>query len=590
MVVACARMFHEHYALEVHMDTKDLLEIIPSLLGGLAIFVFGMNMLAEGLQKVAGEKLRKIISLLTSNPIIGILVGILVTALVQSSSATTVMVIGFVSAGLMTLKQAIGVILGANIGTTITAWLVSIKIGDYALLLVAVGFILFFFIKAKKVRYIGQIIFSLGLLFVGLNIMSDMMAPLAKAQAMENLILQVTKNKWIGMMVGAIFTAIVQSSSAAIAILQKLSNQTTASGEALMSLSAALPILFGSNIGTTITAVLASIGASISAKRTALTHTIFNLVGSLIFVFFLGPFEKLVNLVMGGPAIAGRMDTAIAYSHSMFNVVNTVLFIPFIGLLAKLVTAIIKGKEPISEKTLVYIGSKVSSPTIALDMAMKEMLRMGRIVQKMVESTKEIILEQNAAVIPEVEKMEDTVDMLQHEILNYLSNIISDRSLTQIQSVRLTGYMRMVHDLERIGDHCDSSTKLGSTNIENKIQYSETALNELKDVFEKIELVMDNTLMALEKNDRNLVMRVFSEENNMDDIEKVLRARHLDRLNKGECNPHTAITYVELIHTMERMTDNCKNIAESVMDDINHRLMGHYDTDRKGVIVSTSQS
>lgn len=566
------------------MGTKELLSLIPGLLGGVAIFVYGMNMLGEGLQKVAGEKLRKIVGLLTSNPIMGIFVGIVVTVLIQSSSATTVMVIGFVSAGLMTLRQAIGVIMGANIGTTITAWLVSIDIGDYALPITAIGFILFFFIKSKKVKYIGQIVFSFGLLFVGLNLMSDMMAPLAKSPTVENLILQVSGNKWLGVLIGTAFTSVIQSSSASIAILQKLAAQTTASGEALVPLVAALPILFGSNIGTTVTALLASIGANVNAKRAAFTHTIFNVIGSLIFIILTGPFEKLVYAVMGGIPGVDVMDTAIATSHSIFNIANTILFIPFIGLLAKLVTTIYKGKETPDERTLVYIGNRSTSPTISLNLAMNEMLRMGKIVQKMVKFTKEVILEQKEPIIEDIEKMEDTVDSLQNEILNYLSGIISESSLTVGQSVRLTGYMRIVHDLERIGDHCDSSAKLGASNIENKVQYSEGALVELKDVFERIELVMEHTLMALENNDRAQVQKVLSAENSMDDIEKVLRDRHLERLNKGECNPNTAITYVELIHTMERMTDNCKNIAESVMDDINHRLVGHYVADNSGTV------
>lgn len=443
------------------METREILRLIPALLGGLAIFVYGMNMLGEGLQKSAGEKLRNVVALLTSNPIMGILVGAVVTCLIQSSSATTVMVVGFVSAGIMTLRQAIGVIMGANIGTTITAWLVSIDIGDYALPIVAIGFILYFFVKNKKVKYVGQILFSFGLLFVGLNMMSDIMAPLAKSQAVENLIFQVTGNRWLGMLIGTAFTGIVQSSSAAIAILQKLASQTTSSGEALVSLGAALPILFGSNIGTTMTALLASIGASVNAKRAAITHTIFNFAGSFIFIWFIGPFEQLVKLILGGSATASNMDTAIATSHSIFNIVNTLLFIPFIGLLAKTVTIIVKGKESDQEKTLVYIGEKVSTPTISLDLAMKEMLRMGKIVRQMVDKTKDVIMEQRVSAITEVEKMEETVDMLQYEILNYLSNIMSARSLTPSESVRLTGYMRMVHDLERIGDHCDSSTRLG---------------------------------------------------------------------------------------------------------------------------------
>jgi len=561
------------------MNTGEILSFLPGLLGGVAIFLFGMNMLSEGLQKTAGEKLRHIISILTNNPLIGIFVGAIVTAVIQSSSATTVMVIGFVSAGLMTLKQSIGVIIGANIGTTVTAWLVSIDIGDLALPLAGIGFILYFFPKLKKLKYIGQIIFSFGLLFVGLNIMSDMMAPLAKSQAVADTMLNVSNNRFLGLFIGTIFTAVIQSSSAAIAILQKLAIQTTATGEPLITLSAALPILFGSNIGTTATALLASIGATVNAKRAALTHTIFNVVGSLIFIWFIGPFEHVVSLLMGGTVMPRSMDTAIAYSHTIFNLINAVLFAPFIGLLAKFVTQIYKGKGEFEDRALVYIGDKVSSPAVGLNLAMQEMLRMGKIVQKMIACTKVVILEQNESVIQEVEKMEDTVDMLQNEILNYLSKIISQNVLSEAESVRLTGYMRMVHDLERIGDHCESSTMLGQSNIDNKVQYSENALSELKEVFEKIEFVMNQTLVALENNDKELAKTVLSEENTMDDIEKILRERHLERLKNGECNPGTAITFVELIHTLERMTDNCKNIAESVIDDINHRLAGHYNTD-----------
>ncbi|HEY8499578.1 MAG TPA: Na/Pi cotransporter family protein [Clostridia bacterium] len=566
------------------MGTNEIVRLLPGLLGGIAIFLYGMIMLGEGLQKVAGERLRYIIGLLTTNPFIGILVGMAVTALIQSSSATTVMVVGFVSAGLMTLKQAMGVIMGANIGTTVTAWLVTIDIGDYALPLVALGFIMFFFIKSKKIKYIGQIIFAFGLLFFGLNIMSDIMAPLSKSQAVENAMLQVSGNKWLGVLIGTVVTGIVQSSSATIAILQKLASQATASGEALISLDAAIPIMFGCNIGTTVTALLASIGASVNAKRAAITHTIVKVLGTMIFIWLVAPLKQLVNLIMGNLSSPASMDTAIAISHTVFNVSTTILFLPLIPLFVKLVTSLYKGKGELTDKTLIYIGDKISSPTVAMEMAKKEMLRMAKIAQKMVIYTKEVILEQKASLIPEVEKMEDTVDMLQHEILNYLSKILSQSALTEGQSVRLTGYMRMIHDIERIGDHCDSSTKLGASNIENKLQYSESALQELKEVFEQIEDVIQKTIEAFENSDEEKARNVLSDENTMDNIEKTLRERHLERLNKGECNPNTAITYVELIHTLERMTDNCKNIAESVMDDIYHKLTGHYD-DKENVYI-----
>ncbi len=560
---------------------KDmLLQEIPTVLGGLAIFIFGMNYMSEGLQKAAGEKMRRILQLLTVNPFVGILVGTLVTMVIQSSSATTVMVIGFVSAGLLTLRQSIGVIMGANIGTTITAWLVSIKISEYAFPIAFIGFVLLFFISNPKVKHIGQVVFGFGVLFIGLNIMSDAMKPLAGSEEIRNLMLAVSGKPVLGLTIGAGLTGIIQSSSAVIAVIQKLALSVTATGAPLITLAAAIPLVLGSNIGTTVTAQIASIGASRSAKRVAWVHTIFNVGGSIIFLFLIGPSSILVKAVMGGTPNAQNMDFAIATFHTLFNVSCTLLFLPFMGLLEKAVCFILKEKEGEDESVLAHIDIKVlHTPAIAMDLAVNELVRMGKVTRTLIETSKNALMTRNLATHDEAFRLEDLTDKIKTEIIQYLSRILSTGSLTEKQSIRLTGLMHMAHDIERIGDNSKEISKISLSMINDKVILSDNAVQELSDTFDIILSTVDDTIKAFEMEDMKAAQLVIEKEDDIDNLENMLRQKHIERLNNGLCDPSTAIVYVELLHYIERMSDSCKNIAESVLDDLSHKLGGIYDQD-----------
>lgn len=547
---------------------NQTVEILFGLFGGLAIFIFGMTEMSSGLKKLAGDKMRKILKVLTGNPIVGILFGALVTALVQSSSATTVMVIGFISAGLMTLPQAIAVVMGANIGTTITSQLVAFKIGHYALPIAALGFILYFFMKNKKVKNVGQVIFSFGLLFVGLNTMSAVMQPLAYSEAFQNLILQMQSTPILGLIVGTAMTAVVQSSSASIAVLQNLASTSNPDGTALMTLTAALPFLFGSNIGTTITAIFASIGSGINAKRAALAHSIFNIVGSLVFMFLI-PVLAYVVMKISPANEAADVSRQIANSHTLFNIVNTLLWLPFIGILAKLVKLVFPGEDHIIENHPLYIDDKVlGTPSIAMDLATKELARMALITEEMMEESEKAFVKNDMIAAKKVHDIEDTVDNLQNEIVEYLSKLLSTAMLTENQSRRLTGLMHVVNDIERIGDYCDNIAESAEIKNSKKLPFSEIALQEIAGAFEVVTDMVDKTIDALNNYDDTLAKQVLANEYVIDDLERDLREAHIERLNNGNCHPHSAITFVELIHSLERIGDHCNNIAEMVLSDV----------------------
>lgn len=547
----------------------DIINIIFGLVGGLAIFIYGMNLMGEGLQKAAGERMRRILEILTGNPLMGVLVGALVTAIIQSSSATTVMVVGFVSAGLMTLPQSIGVIMGANIGTTITAQLVAFKIGHYAYPIAALGFILYFFTKKKTVKYFGQTIFAFGLLFVGLNTMSGAMKPLAKSPEFSDLILQLGKNPVIGLIVGTISTALVQSSSAMIAVLQNLASQPVdEAGNALINLTTALPILFGSNIGTTITALFACIGASLNAKRAALSHSIFNIVGSIVFMFFIPIFGKLIELIPSRGTEVEIISRQIANAHTAFNLINSLLWIPLIFILAKIVTILLPGEEHHVEKRVLYLDKRVlNTPSIAMSLATKELARMATIAKQMMQSANKAFTASDMEEATKVREFEEIVDMLQCEIIKYLSTMLSQSTLTEHQSIRLAGLMHVANDIERIGDYCQNIADSAEIKENENLPFSQEAISEIKEAFNQVNQMVDDSIHALNEGNVSLARKVLSEENEVDELESHLRARHLQRLNKGLCNPQSAISFIELIHNLERIADHCNNIAEAVLND-----------------------
>jgi phosphate:Na+ symporter len=550
-------------------ENVEISKMLFSLFGGLAVFIYSMSLMGDGLQKAAGEKMRRILEVLTSNPVMGILVGTLVTMIIQSSSATTVMVVGFVSANLMTLPQAIGVIMGANIGTTVTAQIVAFNLGEYAYLITAVGFILFFFFNKKIIKYVGQIIFAFGLLFIGLNVMSDAMKPLAQSAMFEDIIHRVSDTPILGLFVGTLVTLIVQSSSATIAVLLNLAQEPDANGQALISLQGALPILFGSNLGTTITGILASIGARVNGKRAAMAHTVFNAVGSVLFMLILPYFAKFVVFISPKGTETEVIARQIANAHTSFNIVNTILWAPFVLILAKIVTFLVRGEEETIENRVMYLDYKIlNNAAVAMDLATKELTRMAELARKMMSNAKKAFIHSNVEAAKKVHEIESIVDMLQTEIIKYLSTMLSQSSLTDRQSIRLAGLMHTANDIERMGDHCKNVAELAMEKIEKDLPFSKEAISDLTNAFNKLNEMVDHSIQSLSQGNTELAKKVLADESEIDKLESDLRDRHMKRLDSGLCNPTSTIMFIELIHNIERIGDHCNNIAEAVLDDL----------------------
>lgn len=549
---------------------SEVLNIIFGLLGGLSIFIYGMNIMGEGLQKTAGERMRRLIEVLTSNPFMGILVGTIVTILLQSSTGTTVLVIGLVSAKLMTLTQAIGVIMGANIGTTITAQLIAFKIGHYAYLIVAIGFILFFFFNKKIIKYIGQSILGFGLLFIGLNIMSSILNPLARSPFFSTLITGIGTVPILGVLVGTAMTLVVQSSSATIAVLQNLASQPGPSGDGIINLETAIPILLGGNVGTTITAIFASIGARTEAKRAALAHSIFNILGVCVFFAFIPVFTRLVVFISPKGSQLEVIVRQIANAHSLFNILGTLLFLPFVWILARVVTFLIKGDDDLSEKTTFYLDTRaLQNPAIAMDLATKELIKMAEMAQEMMKYAKESFVNSDINKVKKVDELEDKVDILEQEITKYLATMISKNTLTERQAIRLAGLMHVTNDIERIGDHCLNIADYERNRKNGSPSFSMQAISEMSIAFEMVNNMVYDTIYSLQNRDTELAKKVLSQEHEIDELEAKLRASHFQRLNSGLCNPMCTINFVEFIRNLERIADHCNNIAEVVLEDCN---------------------
>lgn len=551
------------------------MELIFGVVGGLAIFIYGMNLMGDGLKKAAGERMRKILETLTSNPVMGVIVGVVVTAVIQSSSATTIMTVGFVNARLMTLPQAIGVILGANIGTTVTAQIIAFKIDHYAYLITAIGFILFFFVNGKKnLKYLGQIIFGFGILFVGMNTMSDVLKPLAQNEIFTKWILELGDQPILGVIIGTVMTMVIQSSSATIGVLQSLASQPIVENDvirALIPLKSAAPILFGDNIGTTITAWFAVIGANKSSKRAALVHTLFNIIGTIIAMILLPFFLSIVLAISPkvGPGLneALAIKRQIANAHTFFNTANTLIWLPFVGVLAFLANWLIPGKEEVVERGPKYLDYHVlDNPAVALDLSAKELVRMAELARDMLERSKDATISGDPAGINEINQIEENLDFIQQEVVRYMSTLISKVSVTEKESQRLADLMHVVGDIERIGDHCVNIFELVEYNKSERIQFSEQAVKEIENVFNLALEMLDTCIHALRVDDFRDAHRVLELENEMNQLEEQLRRNHIERLNQGQCNPKSAVNYVEFMKNLERVADHCNNIAEAVLD------------------------
>jgi len=527
--------------------------LTTQLIGGLGLFLFGMQMMASGLQKAAGDRMRRILEILTNKPITAVLTGIVVTVLVQSSSTTTVMVVGFANAGLMTLYQATGTILGANIGTTVTAQMVSFNISAVIFPTLGIGAILNFFGKRRLYKYVGQAILGFGLLFLGMQTMSEGMAPLRELPLFINLMSTFGHNPLLGVAMGALFTALVQSSSASTALIIALSSQ------GLLSLPAAVALILGTNIGTCITALLASIGASLSARRAAIAHIAFNIFGVLMALIFFRPF---ISLMTDTSHLVVRQA---ANAHTVFNLMATLLVLPFFKYFVSLVTYLVPGRELSMEIGPKYLDKRMlKTPAIAIGSARQEVLRMGSLVREMVHDTLQVFVAEDRKAMQQVLQKEELVDSLEKEITVYLADL-SQHSLTIGQSQTVSGLMHASNDLERIGDHAFNIIHLAEYKMDERLPFSEKALQELMQMYQKVDEMIEQANLAFEREDLAMARDVVEMDDEVDHLEKMLRKSHINRISERICHPPSGVIFLDVISNLERIADHATNYAQIVL-------------------------
>ncbi len=525
------------------------------VLGGLGLFLFGMNTMADGLEKAAGNKLKKMIEALTKNRVMGVIVGAVVSMIVQSSSATTVMVIGFVNAGLMTLPQAVGVIMGANIGTTVTAQLIAFKLTDFAPLAVAIGVAIWIGAKKKKAKMYSEILIGFGILFIGMDMMGDGLKPLAGLPAFGSFLAGL-ENPLMGMLAGLGLTTIVQSSSASIGLLQALA------GQGLINMNVAFPILFGENIGTTTTAIISSIGANKTAKRAALIHFLFNLVGTIIFMTILRyPIEWLVTYLT--PLDVQRQ---IANAHTSFNVVNVLIQLPFAMLLVKAVEKLVPGSDLGDITESKYLDKRIlETPSIAFGQATREAQRMGQLVLENLEESKIVFVEDKIQNLDKIFDREKRINKIQREITDYLVTL-SNASLSDEQHGDVNALLYIIGDIERVGDHIENIAELAQYKSDNDLLFTDQAKGEMLEMYDKVKSAFEYSLLAYKNLDETLARQVLALEDEVDVLEKQNRTNHIDRLNQRVCNTGAGIIFLDAISNLERMSDHSKNIAMYVLD------------------------
>ena len=572
---------------------NEVCKVVFGLAGGLALFLYGMNSMSDALQKAAGEKMKKILEFLTKNPIMGVLAGALVTAVLQSSSATTVMVIGFVSAGLMSLPQAISVIFGANIGTTMTAQLMAFKITDYIYPIIFVGFMLYFASKKEKVKNVGLVIFSFGLLFEGIEIMGSVMKPLANSPIFVELMAKVSDIPVLGVLLGAVMTLVVQSSSATIAVLQNFASQPGPDGvTSVIGLAGAIPILFGDNIGTTITALLASIGQSKNAKRTALAHSIFNITGSIVFLFLIPVLAKFVQFISPkGPEVE-VISRQIANAHTTFNVVCTLVWLPLIPLMVKIVTTIVRGDDTkkVHSYEPQYLDDKmINQPIPAMYMVSNEINRIATSTEKMLKILKEIVSGDNKEETKSLfKKHYDAIKTLQDAIVTYISKLFTGGALTEMQAEQVAGYLAIANNIDRIADRCgdvaDIYERIGTS---EKI-LSEQAKEELAQCVTIAEELFEQAITAVATDNVDQAEQVIQDKKRMRKAQKKSTKKHLERLQENLCDPELTRAYSGILLNLDRVADNCTGIAEEALDRVTYVRFDTEENAQQNVIAANA--
>ena len=552
---------------------NETVKIIFGLLGGLAVFIYGMNMMSECLQKAAGEKMKAILAMLTKNPVLGVLAGALTTAVLQSSSATTVMVIGFVSAGLMSLPQAISIILGANIGTTMTAQIIAFKISDYIYLIIFAGFILSFVCKKEKVKNIGQTIFAFGLLFLGIETMGSVMKPLASSPFFVDMIGKVAHIPVLGVAVGALMTLVVQSSSATIAVLQNFASQAGPDGvTSIIGLAGAIPILLGDNIGTTITAVLASIGQSKDARRTAFAHCVFNISGAILFLFLVKPYAALIQFISPKGNEIDVISRQIANAHTTFNIVCTLVWLPLIPLMVKIVTTIIRGNDKTEKAAFEpkYLDMKViEQPAAAMVLVSKELNRLGELAESLLSDLKTAIVADGDSKTHGsfIENLE-IVHQLQDSVTEYITRLFASGNLTEQQSEQTAGLLYVNNSIQRIADRCEDIDQICEKVNNNGKRLTSEASSEMEDCIDIIQQLLKKAMEAIRKGDAVVAETVFKNKKKMHKAEKKYSKAHLNRVKNEVCDASMTRYFSGIMYNFDRMADNCVSIAEEACDNV----------------------
>ncbi|MFN4215651.1 Na/Pi cotransporter family protein [Exiguobacterium sp.] len=543
----------------------NLQEMLFMFFGGLGIFLFGIKSMGDGLQKSAGDRLRDILDKYTTNPFLGVLAGIIVTILLQTSTGTTVITVGLVSAGFMTLRQAIGVIMGANIGTTVTAFIIGIDIGEYALPMIAVGSVLLFFFKKEKFQHMGQIVFGAGALFYGLELMGDGMRPLRTSEYFFELTQSMSQNPILGVVVGTVFTLIVQSSSATIGVLQEL----YAGGS--IDLKAALPVLFGDNIGTTITAVLAALGASVAARRAAAAHVIFNLVGTAMFLIILPLFTQYIFWITDLLAIEPKMQ--IAFAHGTFNVANTFVQFWFIGTIAWIVTKLVPGEDSIVDTKAQHLDPIFiqQSASIAVEQAKYEVIRMGDFAKLGLGEARSYLETGDKKHAEKSAHIEDALNSLNSKITDYLVQLAAV-DLTEHESREHKTLMHAINDIERIGDHVENIIELIDYKTATRVTLSADAQKELIEMYDLTRETLEKSLQTLATGDMNEARQVIEMEAKLDMLERQFRKNHVVRLNTGACDGQAGMFFVDMLSNLERIGDHAMNITEITLEDTNNEV------------------
>ena len=536
------------------MGIKDIL----SLFGGLALFLYGMQMMSNGLEAAAGNKMKSILEKLTSNRIKGVIVGAAITAVIQSSSATTVMVVGFVNSGLMTLQQAVWIIMGANIGTTITGQLIALDIGAIAPLFAILGVGAIMFSKNEKVHHISSIVAGLGILFIGMDMMGTAMEPLQESEAFINLMTQFS-NPLIGILVGAVFTAVIQSSSASVGILQALA----ATG--MIPLSGAVYVLFGQNIGTCITAVLASIGTKVNARRTTIIHLMFNIIGTVIFtvICMVTPYVGFVESLTPGDPVS-----QIANAHTIFNIVTTLLLLPFGTYMAKAAEKILPDSKKADDEDLRlrYIrpfdsNYAVGNSAIAISQVKDEVNRMMEMVSKNIEDAYNTLIKYDSESRKKVKEREEYIDYLNKGISEYIVSLMSSE-MNANDSRKINGYYAIISNLERIGDHALNIAEYADDMKKWDLKFSDMVLEELEDMKKQCVAAVDNLRNVASDEAGQVLERAIVQEQKIDDMRDKYFKKQMQRLKKGKCKPQSGIVFSEVLTDFERMGDHALNIAQ----------------------------